>query len=71
MHLFAAARRAQRFQAGLDLGDRIGGQERLGGRNGRAPGLSSSPVETTGTINTEEPAVRLGSEVATVTAGAW
>ena len=35
---------------------------------------SSSPVETTGTINTEEPAARFGnfgSDVATLTAGTW
>ncbi len=34
-----------------------------------APGLSSSPVETTGTISTVDAAARRGSEEATVTAG--
>src|SRR6185312_1205169 len=34
-----------------------------------APGLSSSPVETTGTINTVDAAARRGSEEATLTAG--
>ena len=36
-----------------------------------APGFSSSPVETTGTSNTAELALRLGSNAATLTAGDW
>ncbi|COV96553.1 Uncharacterised protein [Mycobacterium tuberculosis] len=34
-----------------------------------APGRSSSPVETTGTINTAAPTPRFGIEVATATEG--
>ena len=36
-----------------------------------APGRSSSAVDTTGTIKTDDSVPRLGNEVAAVTEGAW
>ena len=67
--LVGSALGAERLQRDVDLADGLGIEERVG-RPTVAVASSSCPL-TTGTISTARRCLRLGSEEATVTAGAW